>query len=71
MEGVTAVEKVKKEQKVEKQKESRLRRLATHLWEEGWSRFQVVPLTLFWGPMPAFWALLSPSSTVVVEGSWL
>ena len=51
LEGDAAVEKVKKEQKLEKQKESRLRRIATHLWEEGWSPFQVVRSTLFWGPM--------------------
>jgi len=51
VEGAAAVERVKKEQKIEKRKESRLRRLATHLWEEGWSPFQVVRSTLFWGPM--------------------
>ncbi|KAF8529215.1 alpha/beta-hydrolase [Hysterangium stoloniferum] len=47
----TAVHKLKAEQKVEKQRESNLRRLATHLWEQGWSPFQVVRSTLFWGPM--------------------
>ena len=51
VEGAAAVERVRREQKVEKRKESRLRRLATHLWEEGWSPFQVVRSTLFWGPM--------------------
>ena len=27
------------------------RRVLTHLWEEGWSPFQVVRSSLFWGPM--------------------
>jgi len=39
------------EQQAEKRKESIGRRLFTHLWEEGWSPFQVVRSSLFWGPM--------------------
>ena len=31
--------------------ESRMRKLFTYLWEEGWSPFQVVRSSLFWGPM--------------------
>ena len=39
------------EQNVQKGHESRTRRLFMYLWEEGWSPFQVVRSTLFWGPM--------------------
>jgi cardiolipin-specific phospholipase len=49
--GASPLQRLKEEQRVEKQRESRLRRLAIHLWEEGWSPFQVVRSTLFWGPM--------------------
>ncbi|GBE79399.1 alpha/beta-hydrolase [Sparassis latifolia] len=42
---------LKSSQKLEQRKESRSRRLFTYLWEEGWSPFQVVRSTLFWGPM--------------------
>ncbi|KAF9468986.1 Alpha/Beta hydrolase protein [Collybia nuda] len=45
------IDQLRAEQKAEKQKESRSRRLFTYLWEEGWSPFQVVRSTLFWGPM--------------------
>lgn len=45
------IDEIRAEQKVEKQKESKSRRLFTYLWEEGWSPFQVVRSTLFWGPM--------------------
>ncbi|KAG5646445.1 hypothetical protein DXG03_003495 [Asterophora parasitica] len=45
------VDEIRAEQKVEKRQESRARRLMTYLWEEGWSPFQVVRSTLFWGPM--------------------
>ena len=31
--------------------ESRSRKLLTYLWEQGWSPFQVVRSTVFWGPM--------------------
>lgn len=42
---------LEQEQRAEKRKESIGRRLLTHLWEEGWSPFQVVRSSLFWGPM--------------------
>lgn len=45
------VKQMREEQKSIKDKESRSRRLLTYLWEEGWSPFQVVRSTLFWGPM--------------------
>ena len=32
-------------------KESRSRKIFTYLWEEGWSPFQVIRSSLFWGPM--------------------
>lgn len=38
-------------QRGEQQRESRSRKLFTYLWEEGWSPFQVVRSTMFWGPM--------------------
>ncbi|KAF9485421.1 alpha/beta-hydrolase [Pholiota conissans] len=45
------VESIREEQKETKKQESRTRKLLTYLWEEGWSPFQVVRSTLFWGPM--------------------
>jgi len=42
---------LEQEQREEKRKESLGRRVLTHLWEEGWSPFQVVRSSLFWGPM--------------------
>lgn len=45
------VQRVKGEQEVQKKQESRSRKVFTYLWEEGWSPFQVVRSTLFWGPM--------------------
>ena len=42
---------LEQDQQAEKRKESFGRRLFTHLWEEGWSPFQVVRSSLFWGPM--------------------
>jgi len=45
------LEALEQEQQAEKRKESFGRRLLTHLWEEGWSPFQVVRSSLFWGPM--------------------
>ena len=42
---------LEQEQRAEKKKEAFGRRLFTHLWEEGWSPFQVVRFSLFWGPM--------------------
>ncbi|THV05495.1 alpha/beta-hydrolase [Dendrothele bispora CBS 962.96] len=45
------IEEIEAEQSKAKSKESRSRRVLTYLWEEGWSPFQVVRSTLFWGPM--------------------
>ena len=45
------VEKIEEEQKKEKQQMSRSRRLLVYFWEEGWSPFQVVRSTLFFGPL--------------------
>jgi len=42
---------LEQEQRAEKRRESLGRRVFTHLWEEGWSPFQVVRSSLFWGPM--------------------
>ncbi|EMD40463.1 hypothetical protein CERSUDRAFT_111063 [Gelatoporia subvermispora B] len=45
------VRNLKSSQKVEQRKESRSRKVFTYLWEEGFSPFQVVRSTVFWGPM--------------------
>jgi cardiolipin-specific phospholipase len=45
------LEALEQEQRAEKTKESFRRKLFTHLWEGGWSPFQVVRSSLFWGPM--------------------
>lgn len=45
------VEEVRQEQAAQKRQQSRRSKLFTYLWEEGWSPFQVVRSTLFWGPM--------------------
>jgi cardiolipin-specific phospholipase len=45
------VEEIKETQVKEKRQESRTRKLLMYLWEEGWSPFQVVRSSLFWGPM--------------------
>ena len=45
------VDEIRAEQKVDKTPESRSRRLLMYLWEEGWSPFQIVRSTMFWGPM--------------------
>ncbi|KAF5370149.1 hypothetical protein D9758_001286 [Tetrapyrgos nigripes] len=45
------IQEIEAQQKNEKARESRTRRLFTYLWEEGWSPFQVVRSTFFWGPM--------------------
>ena len=45
------VESVRSEQRVEQRKQSNGRKLLTYLWEEGFSPFQVVRATTFWGPM--------------------
>jgi cardiolipin-specific phospholipase len=67
---------LEQEQRAEKGKESLGRRVVTHLWEEGWSPFQVVRSSLFWAPMlvgkvrgcprppasPHHWLLITPSA---------
>lgn len=45
------VDEIRAEQQALKKNESKTRKLFTYLWEEGWSPFQVVRSTLFWGPM--------------------
>ncbi|KAF8165009.1 Alpha/Beta hydrolase protein [Crassisporium funariophilum] len=45
------VQSIRAEQKDNKAHESRSRKLFTYLWEEGWSPFQLVRSTLFFGPM--------------------
>ncbi|EIN10302.1 alpha/beta-hydrolase [Punctularia strigosozonata HHB-11173 SS5] len=45
------VEKIKAEQRAEKQKETKMRKVFTYLWEEGFSPFQLVRSSLFWGPL--------------------
>ncbi|KAG7097179.1 hypothetical protein E1B28_004553 [Marasmius oreades] len=45
------VEEIESRQKQARATQSRSRRLLTYLWEEGWSPFQVVRSSLFWGPM--------------------
>jgi len=42
---------LEQEQREEKRSEGFGRRVLTYLWEEGWSPFQVVRSSLFWGPM--------------------
>ncbi|KAF8917807.1 alpha/beta-hydrolase [Mucidula mucida] len=45
------IKEIESEQKAAKAQESRSRKLLTYLWEEGWSPFQVVRSTVFWGPL--------------------
>lgn len=45
------VDEIRADQKIEQQQQSRSRRVLMYLWEEGWSPFQAVRSTLFWGPM--------------------
>ena len=45
------VKEIEDKQAKEKRQESRTRKLLMYLWEEGWSPFQVVRSSLFWGPM--------------------
>lgn len=45
------VDDIRAEQVAAKPPQSRSRRLFMYLWEEGWSPFQVVRSTFFWGPM--------------------
>lgn len=49
--SASKVEELKEEQRKELRKESKSRKLFTYLWEEGFSPFQVVRSSLFWGPM--------------------
>ena len=73
------VDALKHEQAEQKRNQSRSSKLFTYLWEEGWSPFQVVRSTLFWGPMlvgkvgldcvvPAPWHIDNfPCSTLPVD----
>ncbi|KAF9046062.1 alpha/beta-hydrolase [Hymenopellis radicata] len=45
------IREIEAQQKAAKAQESRSRKLFTYLWEEGWSPFQVVRSTVFWGPL--------------------
>ncbi|KAJ7228902.1 alpha/beta-hydrolase [Mycena pura] len=45
------VNEIRSEQAAAKPPQSRRMRLFVHLWEEGWSPFQVVRNTFFWAPM--------------------
>lgn len=45
------VDSMRRGQREEQKKESNTRKLFTYLWEEGFSPFQVVRSSLFWGPM--------------------
>ncbi|KAI9574883.1 Alpha/Beta hydrolase protein [Boletus coccyginus] len=49
--SASEIRHIRDQQRAIKREESRSRRLLTYLWEEGWSPFQVVRSTLFWGPM--------------------
>ena len=49
--SASEIRHIRDQQRAIKKEESRSRRLFTYLWEEGWSPFQVVRSTLFWGPM--------------------
>ena len=48
--GPSQVSRIRSEQRANRQ-ESRVSKVITYLWEEGWSPFQIVRSTLFWGPM--------------------
>jgi cardiolipin-specific phospholipase len=45
------VEEIREHQRETQPPQSRTRRFFMYLWEEGWSPFQVVRATTFWGPM--------------------
>ncbi|KAI0796471.1 alpha/beta-hydrolase [Abortiporus biennis] len=45
------VEEIRSGQRAEQRKESKTRKIFTYLWEEGFSPFQVVRSSLFWGPL--------------------
>jgi cardiolipin-specific phospholipase len=46
-----AADELRAEQRVDKTRESRTRKVLTYLYEEGWTPFQIVRSTMFWGPM--------------------
>lgn len=48
---MASVDQRRAEQSAEKTQESRTRKFLMYLWEEGWSPFQVIRSTMFWGPM--------------------
>ncbi|KAL4081955.1 Alpha/Beta hydrolase protein [Scleroderma yunnanense] len=45
------VRRIRNEQTTAKRQASRVEKLITYMWEEGWSPFQIVRSTFFWGPM--------------------
>ncbi|KAI0036011.1 alpha/beta-hydrolase [Vararia minispora EC-137] len=45
------VEAIKQEQAARKRQPTRTMKFLMYLWEEGWSPFQIVRSTVFWGPM--------------------
>jgi cardiolipin-specific phospholipase len=45
------VEEIRESQRDNQRQQSRTRRFFMYLWEEGWSPFQVIRATTFWGPM--------------------
>lgn len=49
--STSAVNHIRNEQRTARSRESRTMKLLTYLWEEGWSPFQLIRSTLFWGPM--------------------
>ncbi|KAI6004053.1 Alpha/Beta hydrolase protein [Pisolithus albus] len=49
--STSAVNHIRNEQRTARSRETRTMKLVTYLWEEGWSPFQLVRSTLFWGPM--------------------
>jgi cardiolipin-specific phospholipase len=57
------VEEIRSEQKAEKQRQSKRRRLFTYLWEEGWSPFQVIRSSIFLGP----WLIGKVCSAIVLS----
>ena len=49
--SLAGIQPIRDQQRAIKKEISRSQRLFTYLWEEGWSPFQVVRSTLFWGPI--------------------
>ena len=49
--SASEIRQIRSRQRAIKKEATRSQRLFTYLWEEGWSPFQVVRSTLFWGPM--------------------